>query len=512
MSDSYNLVELKVSLADDATAKAARVKSVLDAAGKSQERLEAAARKQRFGGISIADARDAALGPRGGQSKADTPGRYAGREGGMAGKAAGAFKGGGAVAGAAAVYGALVEAAGKAANGINLLRNSSLTAAQQIQGLAEEFIPGAAVLRRFADAVDGTSERVRKAGVNYERDVVGIQADAQERARKSELGAELSGVRATANAVRDNRLGVMERFDRNTALGARAAAEQEVRQPAKDAQVEARRQQQSTKEALRDQDVRVRDANVRAIMAKNKRDLAATQFQGWQDRENITGRRDKAGGIEAANKLALADRDLGLAEVQRQTELNRQRELGVKYAEAESAVRKGNIEASKAELEVLKQKEDRMAGTAQRLGSMGRGEFELRKEALRQVKAAGGLENVPPELAALAGEIAPEYIAKQREQLGGLRGKEVAKEFRGLDDSTVKDFENATLKEVRAQVDGVKADVRIQIDLDAQQVADDIFKRTRDVFGELIKAIEAQVKTIKNGVVNEQQRRWAGEH
>jgi predicted metal-dependent hydrolase len=140
-----------------------------------------------------------------------------------------------------------------------------------------------------------------------------------------------------------------------------------------------------------------------------------------------------------------------------------------------------------------------MTGFAQKFGAMNEADFEFAKEALRAVQDSG-IANVPTELADIASQVAPEYIAKQREELGAKRAGGLGKDFKGIDDSLIGDFEKSTLAEVRAQVDKVKADVRVQINLDAEQLAEGTAKAIVEKLGAYFKSIDVKVQQVKTRI------------
>jgi serine/threonine-protein kinase len=86
-------------------------------------------------------------------------------------------------------------------------------------------------------------------------------------------------------------------------------------------------------------------------------------------------------------------------------------------------------------------------------------------------------------------------LAKQREKLGEQRAKEVAGENRGIDDSILAEFEKSTLGEVRAKVDQVKADVRVMIDLDAQELAKAVVDTLNPLFRQFFDSIRGEFNT-----------------
>jgi hypothetical protein len=73
-------------------------------------------------------------------------------------------------------------------------------------------------------------------------------------------------------------------------------------------------------------------------------------------------------------------------------------------------------EAKQDYLDALKQKEQRMTATAQRLGKLNQGEFELSKEALKQVQEFG-VDKVAPDVLKMAANIAPDFVRTRKREL-----------------------------------------------------------------------------------------------
>lgn len=160
------------------------------------------------------------------------------------------------------------------------------------------------------------------------------------------------------------------------------------------------------------------------------------------------------------------------------------------------------IDVQKAELEVLKQREQRMAGIQQSLGSMSRGQFGASARAVEQVRRRG-IANVSAQTAGLASQIAPEFINRQREQLGGeraaqLRGRMGAEAFGQVYGN---DFSPGnTLADTRRNIDRVQAEVRVAVQVDERALASEIIKTLEPVFQRLIDNVNAQIRSMENDI------------
>jgi hypothetical protein len=153
---------------------------------------------------------------------------------------------------------------------------------------------------------------------------------------------------------------------------------------------------------------------------------------------------------------------------------------------------------------VMKQREGRASGTAQHFGGLNVGERMAGLNALKLLSERG-IGNLPPELQSMAAQIAPEYVATQREKFGesalkneamGLLGSDRFREIFG------NDFDNS-LSQQRADIDKIQADVRVNIQLDEEALAKNIAEALGPVLSQLVKqtqaAVEQQGRDIRTG-------------
>jgi hypothetical protein len=383
----------------------------------------------------------------------------------------------------------------KATEIVNIENDGTKTRAQKDRGIVEAVVPFAESIRKLREAIDGTTETLAKNKRRLDYQKVSIEAGATYERKLFDFQAEsnMAGARLRAHAEPGAAPGAMDRFDRGTAIGARKAAEQDIMMPAYDAarraniEARAQRSQANLMAGL------ARGAGGESKKLKADADNKFARARELREGER-TGPRNKA-AIDTAYTDALIAQDRYLKAQAREEDLiRRAKEAGLSATQAESAARKANIDVQRAELEVLKQREERMTGLAGKLGSMGIGDFEMAKAMLQTVRETG-VENLPPEMVDMAAQVAPEFIAKQREKLGEQRAKEVAGENRGIDDSILAEFEKSTLGEVRAKVDQVKADVRVMIDLDAQELAKAVVDTLNPLFRQFFDSIRGEFNT-----------------
>jgi hypothetical protein len=415
--------------------------------------------------------------------------------GGMGGMIQGLGKLGAVGAVAAAALMAFHAGLKKATEIVNIENDGTKTRAQKDRGITEAVVPFAESIRKFREALDGTTEAIAANKRKLDREVVSIGAGTVYDTKKFNFQADanLAGARLNALAEPGAATGTMDTFNRGTAIGARKAAEQDMTLPAYDdrrrAGTEARAQRINADQLAG----AARSAAADTKKLKDDAIAKADRAKELRENENKPGAKVNKKEIDTAfTDARIANERYLKAQEQEEAKILRAKEAGVAAANAESAARKAGITAAKAELEVLKQREERMAGMATKLGSMNQADFEMSKAMLQNVKE-NGIENMPAEMVDMAATVAPEFIAKQREALGEKRAKEVAGENKGIDDSTLAEFEKSTLGEVRAQVDKVKADVRIMIDLDVQQLAQEVVNTINPLFKMFFDSIRGEM-------------------
>lgn len=550
-------VDLKVTVNDQAAAALESLVASMGRVAASEKQLAGETKKLQDAQAKLEEQKKAIAADKERAKRTPTMGDRASQGAGMLGqmvKGGGGAGGLGAVLGklgpygaaAAAALGAVDTAANRAADTMNILNNGALTNAQKREMLLSEYVPLYKSLKNFREAIDGTTEGVRKAkykmemgaaqvqaqylGINKMRDVehpyqeaVGIKGawnwfKTPVAPWQDTTGLPGAGGPAAGGAPAPGAGGAPPapggapgppppvlawpasnpEYDRATARGSRKQAELDITLPAQDERRRAGVQAMGIKEAYTTQRGEAGMAKARATKKFEESQTAQAELEAKLKKENRPGApRDKKGIAEAIAKADTARRESAEAQKQAETEINRLKDAGLKYAQAEHQVRQANVAVAKAELDMLKQKEDRMAGFSQKLGSMNEVDFEYAKEMLKTVQQEG-IENLPAEYADAASQVAPEYIAKQREALGAKRAGGLAKEFKGIDDSQIGDFETTTLQEVREKVDKVKADIRVNIDLDAKQLANE----TANILGPIISDIKVVVERQQKEIID----------
>lgn len=424
---------------------------------------------------------------------------------------------GAAIAAGAMAFKTVLDQSSKA---LDVWNSGILTGAQKNEALRSQFVPFYESIKKLRESLDGTTETLAR----NQRRLATMQATtaAQTQYRSASFGAtaemDLLAKRMQVQNFAGGAIGVPT-IDRSTAKGERESSDRDMILPAQDArrraglELEARRRHarditgeappaagKARDEALaRASEGKGSMADATAYRQEMEKRAKASQDKLNAERlkEQNGGPRNKAGISDAATRAQEDLLRLQQAQKMEQEKIQKAIEAGKGALEAEKAARQANLDIMRGQLEIEKAKEARMAGLAQKLGSMNQADYQMTKQALQQVKESG-IENVPQEIADMAAQAAPEFIAKQREKLGEQRAKETAGENKGIDDSTLGAFENETLAEVRGKVDKIKADVRIQIDLDDQAMA----KAAVDQLGPLFAGFLTSIKVYMESEID----------
>lgn len=417
----------------------------------------------------------------------------------------------GMVAAAVGGYMLLSNAAKSAVEGVKTLSNESLSTAQKTRALAESFIPGVKSIREFAEAVTGTSEKLRMNEITFSDLTLKMQQAFQVRMRSMELGREQYAATSAVAGTKAAAYGDYRTYDRSTAYGQIAYQDNQQRMQAEDEKVRAQRRRaaasstaaeaaavaeeksRAVREAIKERDKLGTVARIKGGLnvfgnAGRAGSGEASQLERLQGLENA-GYRDKAKMDTALREYDAAQQNVIQRIKEEEQAILELKDKQLKARQAESDVRKADINTLKAEAAILERRESRMSEGQKRLGGMHEGEIMLGETLVDQARAQGNIEGFTPQMLQYARSVAPGEIDKMME----ARGEKHALRFaeKGYDVYR-QDYEGGKtrLGDVRSQGDKVQADVRVAIDLDEKKLAQDIAAALGPVIAQL-KAISA---------------------
>ena len=410
---------------------------------------------------------------------------------------------GGVAGGVSGVVHAAEQGLNKLARAAEISAAANTTVAQRQRMLSDELIPFASALHKISDAIEGVAETIFRRNQQFElfnrrMDAI-IQFDAQERQVAGEYRAQVYRGRASAASE----LAEYRDFDRRTVAGMRGYAEQGVMLPAQDAERESRVGASAARSSSNFENVRLGEARTKLRDLERDRVRLRAELDQQVQRENVFGGQRNQAGINAASAAVLENEKMIASQLATlNDQIARAKEAGVRAVEAEAQHRRSLIDLQRAELDVLKQREQRMAAMQQAAGGMSRGEFAGAVRAARQV-ADRGIANVSAATAGRAAAFAPEFIAREREALGGqrydaARGMLGAERFGRMFGG---DFTpGRTLADTRQQIDRVTADVRVNIQMNEQRLAEDLAKAIEPTLARLFEAFEVRIRNIESEV------------
>lgn len=425
--------------------------------------------------------------------------RYGGQGMGMdrLAKFSGADKGIGALAAgpaglAAAGYMAVTAGLGKAAQAMDIFGNSTMTSTQKVEAFAKEFIPGAAALIAFRDAALGIADKIRKAELAFARSTFG-QGQRQEMATtKNAATAEVANARANADSLRGLAPTPEGKHDRATMAGERAFQDEQRRLPLLDATKRAEAQlsadQRKLREAqTREDETRSKGKRIGIHLGSAKHDLKEAVRSGNKAQKITASRTVQAWSQEAVNH----EKELKEQEAVTKERANA---LGM----SESGVRKSRIASQKEDLGIHEAKTQRMKGDAQRLGGMSIMDRQRGLMAARMVKQHG-IGAVAPEIRSLAEGYAPDWMSKEKEKFGENTAEGKAGRKEGFFDDDKEGIRGREDKESK-----MRAEVKLNVILDEQALAEKISETLEKSFGKVIAGIERRQAA-------EEENRKAGE-
>jgi hypothetical protein len=455
---------------------------------------------------------------------------------GLSGNATGALSLAGGPAGMA--VSAAVEGAEaglhKLARAAEIAATANTTAAQRSRMVTEELIPMAGSVYRLSDAIKGVTQEIYKQNQQYTINVAGIEAAARRDSSLRAAGAEhfqqsaLAAGHAGAPAV------AYQSIDRGTVRGEHAYQEQERMLPAQTAERSARVNSEAARASAKNEAAKAAAIRARISELEAKRGTLNARLAGERQKENAGGGglgaaistvslpagvayssargttlsgapRNQAGINAAAAAVQENEKEIAAQTAAYAEQAARAKEQGAAAAQSESQHRRTQLDLQRAELDVLKQREQRMASMQQAAGSMSRGEFAGSARALKLVQERG-INNVSARTASRAAQIAPEFLAKERERLGGERMGTLAGAgmlgAEGFGRAFGGDFQpGQTLAETRQKIGKVAAEVQVKIQMDERLLAESIVKSIepvmrafRDIFDLEIRRIESEMR------------------
>jgi hypothetical protein len=302
-------------------------------------------------------------------------------------------------------------------NTANTLQNNDLTLAQKGHAILDDATLGVSKqLRELGNALDGTTERVRRAGIRLQEQsqvnsLAGRNWDEYAAARNTALTAGVAADVLGSSSVRR-----WDHIDRGTYGGQVAFGQQQQRIAADDSLAAAERQAEIARGALGVQRAVVDEARDDYRIAHAARQRVNRLYNDTL-RDEAGGSRRQASRAELGTELRLAQEEEGRA-LERLIESRRRLgQVGVEAAQAEARAREATVEVMRTELTIAEQRTNRMSSDAARIGGLSAVDRSLAASAAIMAQEQG-IGSLTQRMRARVQAIAPEWYQAQVQRLG----------------------------------------------------------------------------------------------
>jgi hypothetical protein len=409
-----------------------------------------------------------------------------GGAGGEGGGLGGMLGGMGRLAGPAAAYAAVTMALGRSARAIETVNDGFLSVAQKNEALAKQ-IPGGESLIAFVNAVSGVTNALQKLEVALGRSQLSLTNDLERQLLRERGRSEVGAASLRAQARGSLGFPGLPDIDRSTFQGDIRYQEESARLGHRFAVNRAEEERRAAErtylqsgaaiETLRQRQVRLRRGLFQARTAQEQAFVNSNVF-------GITAATSRVEQTQAANRVSDAQKELANNQIRLEAEINRHKAYGLSLSEKESALRKAQNAALREELNILRNREQRLSGAAVGIGSMNAMQRAMGLNAARLIKQ-GGIGAVPPELQAMAASFAPDFVRKEREKFGQQTAEFKAAQREGL-------IQEGNLADIRKEIAKVQTQVEINVVLDEVALAEKIANVLARSFQDLLRNIEAK--------------------
>lgn len=390
----------------------------------------------------------------------------------------------------------------KGTKALNIKNDATLTAAQRLNALGDEFVPFHRSIREATEAFNGVTDAMRRQQDAFDRRAAGMAA---EQARFGQVsGAAFSRQQASnrRDAVNAFTPAMSERFDLSTVQGRFGFQAQSATLPARDAATAAGRELSAAQRDTADAWQRANDAATNYNRTVNDLNAATKRLADVEERENRTGVRFKVERDAAAKDVLTQLQRQSDLEARLGTERQRYAEAAKAQSTAATAAAHARVGVMQAELGVLQQQELRMASLRQQLGGMDRGGMGYATSMLK-LMAKNGVGSMTPDMQSAAAQLAPDFVRAEQEKLGEKRAAALRQKFSKEDYARIfgdAEAGGATLDATRNRIQKVAADMRVVVELDTKRVADDLSRILNDQFRGILENAKISVRNAERMV------------
>jgi hypothetical protein len=377
---------------------------------------------------------------------------------------------------------------------VNINNNTTMTGQEQNRAMGRAV--GFGDFIDAYDAIDGTTEHIRKveeeshplamAKMEGETRMYRETYPIRQEERRLDQSASMLNRQIGSGAAAANN---WKMVDRSTVGGEREYEQEKLRYRTS---IDKERAENALSLAKGDRGFALKEAKERESLANE----AMKRFQNLHAKARLEvnpgSRNELLKDAEAANTEMMKRQE------EYQQRILEAKQAGVRVAEAESQLRQVSINHQRQELNLLKEKESRIASSARTLGGMNEGDKQASVAALKEIQKAGRVDAVPPEMLAMAQRVAPNFIGKLMDEQG-----ERDRQRFGIGQI---EGDPESLRDVRAEIQQKDVKVEVAVNLDAKEVANQLSANIKGLVAEITTSIskEMQAEFARIRIGNEQ--------
>lgn len=393
---------------------------------------------------------------------------------------------------AMAVAAAVPLAMSKVTELSNIQQNSSMTGVQKDRAIGRSM--GLGFLIDFADAVDGTTERMRKLNEIINPQLM-IQAAGETEKIRSRHPMEMEQFKAGTAAGLQNRYvsagsGAAFTWQSHDRMTMQSEREYEVQERMKPHEIAKERAERSAQAAEAESN------KSRAAWGKSSDATNSAAARGAAINKQLGSVQGPAERLKLLQDYERAATEYASRAAEAEQRIRESKEAGLRVAQAESQVRQAAIAMQREELGLLKDKQSRINQSVRSIGQMSEMDYQVAAGSLRELQQTGDVNSLPPEMLSQVQQLAPGYAGKLTDIRGDARRAELGiGELEG---------DPETRQEINHAVEKMNATINVSIELDAQTLANRIDEKLQGYIAAIDAIIDAKTAAAKRS-------QWANE-
>lgn len=392
------------------------------------------------------------------------------------------------------------------ANRVNLVNNRNVAGFNKAQQFAEEIpVVGQLIgsLRRLRDAIDGTTEQIRRDKEKHEENLIRIGLENQREVGVADLRRQEFSSVVSSQVYGSARPSYYSPTDRSTGRGAIDYQEEQARLGATDRRDEASRRVEIANQEVRFARNRVYELTQDINARRGRRDAAnrrVTELHtaAGNNVANLTSSRNNAEYQRLLQQIAEDNERILNQTRQLQTANEQLSQSEINGARSRSELRRENIALLQTEIGTLQNRENLLVSSAQRVARATPHERRLAVQLGERARERG-IESLQPQQRDFLERFAPSYVGAELTRVGEDLPEHAY--FRDVMGEAGSGGIGQSIAGTRQQVNNLQAQVRNEIIIDSAQVARETAAALGPAIERYIQAINTQITTQINNLI-----------